>query len=140
VPEERQQVDLQDPGEVLRAVPGHGPGQGGEAVQFQGAGVVATARPHDRKVQRLAGGLDAPAEVTVGQDWRQEAAAEFRENRDAAAAARESRGHAEEAERIALRATDGEVGAAPEELRSAEALTVAGQVPGQEAGTVQVRE
>ncbi len=44
-----------------------------EAVQFQGPAVVATAKPHDRKVQRLAGGPDTPAEVTVGKHRRQKA-------------------------------------------------------------------
>jgi len=74
-------------------VAGHGPGPVVE-VQFQGAGAVATARPYDRKVQIQAGGLDAPAEVTDEKYRRQKAEAEFRENRDAAAAARESRGPA----------------------------------------------
>ena len=113
---------------------GHGPGPGEEAVQFQGAGAVATAM-RVRKVQMQVG-LDAPAAVTDGKDWRQEAEAEFRENRDSAAARRESRGHAE-AERIVLQAADGEGAAAPEELRSAEA--VAGRVQGQPVGTAQAR-
>ena len=137
MPEDRQQVDQQDPG-VLRAVAEHELGPVGEAAPFQGAVVVAMGRRHGRKVRRQVV-LDAPAEVTGGKDQRLEEAAESRENRGVAAA-RRSRGHAEEAERIAPQvAVDGEVAVAPEELRSAEALTVAGRLPGL-AGTAQARE
>ena len=81
------------------------------AAPFQGAAIVATARPHDRKDQREVVGLGAPAEVTVG---RLEAVVESRENKGAEAA-RQSRGR-EEVERIALQAAaGGAVADAPEE-------------------------
>ena len=81
MPKARQQAGLQDPGKVLRGVAGHGPGPGVEAVQFQGAGVVAMARTRGRKVQ-MEVGLDVPAKVTLGRYRRQVAEAEFRENKD----------------------------------------------------------
>lgn len=112
MPQKRQQADLRDPGEVLQAVAEHELGPEEAAAPFQGAAIVATAKPHDHKDQREVVGLDAPAEVTVGH---LEVVVESRENKGAEAA-RQSRGREEEAERIALQAAaGGEVADAPEE-------------------------
>lgn len=115
MPEDREQVDQHDPEEVLRAVAEHELGPVGEVVLIQGAAVAATAKHHGRKVQRQAV-LDALAGVTAGKDRRLEAVAESRENKGEAAA-RESRGHVEEVERIGPQvvAVGEEVAAAPEE-------------------------
>ena len=133
MPEEQHQDDHQDPVEVLQAAAEPERDLAEAAVPSQGAAVAAaTAKPHDRKAQMEAAIPDAPAEVT---DVHVRAAAvEFHENRNAAAAAvaRESRGRAEEAERIvpqeAAAADEAVAAVAQEEVRSAEAaLIVAGR-------------
>lgn len=128
MPEEQHQDDHQDPVEVLQAAAEPERDLAEAAVPSQGAAVAAaTAKPHDRKAQMEAAIPDAPAEVT---DVHVRAAAvEFRENRDAAAVVvRESRGRAEEAERIVPQEAAAAGVAAQEEVRSAEAaLIVAGR-------------
>ena len=155
--EERQDVVLQDPVEVLQAVVEHERDLAEEAVPYQGeAAVAATATHHDHKVQKPATGPDAPAEVTDVHALRPvaEAAAAFRANKDAAeAGAQESRVRAEEAEHIgsqeaaaaggAVTAAVVAAAAALEESRSgvaeAEALSVAGRDLGQRANTIHAR-
>ena len=153
VSEERQDVVLQDPVEVLQAVVEHERDLAEEAVPYQGgAAVAATATHHDHKVQKPATGPDAPAEVTDVHAQRPvaEAAAAFHANKDAAeAGAQESRVRAEEAEHIGSQeaaAAGGAVAAAAaalEESRSAaaeaEALSVAGRDLGQRASTIRAR-
>lgn len=138
--EVRQDDVLQDLEQVLQAVAEPEQDLVEAAVPFQGgaAAVVATAKP-DHKVQKQAAGPDAPAAVT--DVHVQVAAAEFHVNTDAAAeAARDSRGRAEEAERIVPQ-KEAAAGvavtvAAREEVHSAEA---AGRVLRQRESTTHER-